>query len=245
MAVILNEGFEAAGYDAAGWTEGVDGGSTVNEDENTVNAGSPPLWGSQCLLIDRIASTNSYTFNVPGATVITFTAVEVKLSAVSLASDGDFNLLFTGLDVTLATALWIVRLRREAGVTLIEVTRSSDGIILWVEPLSLNKLYRFEVKWDTTADTYALWVNGILFGADVLTGGDATTPVGAVLIGDTNVRPGAYTARFDRLVVDNSTHIGPDALGPGGMRSGRPRLLLALDAEDEGRFNEVDVRNWW
>jgi len=214
MARILSEFLEAAvGYDlGVAWTEGVDGGSTVNEDAVSSGAGSPSGWGSQCLLIDHITVTNSYTYNIFGATAIVFLAVELKVSAQSMGG-GDALLLYL-TDATLATGLFAVRLAEDSGVTYIEAVQDADGdtvfTVAWREPLVLDKLYRFEFKWDTTNDRWSIWVNGILFGDGALTGAAATTLAGTILIGSTASNVGAFTARVDSLLIDNSTRIGPD-----------------------------------
>lgn len=247
MAAVLTENLEAlAGYDAGGWTEGVSGGSTVDED-SPAGPGFPNGWGAQCLRIDRLPSTNSYTFNIPGATAITFTRVELMLSALTLASEADTNLVFICTDATLATVLWAVQVQKVGGVDHILVAVATDtgvSTVPWREPLAFNKLYRFEVKYDTTNDLWSVKVNGILFGSGALAGVPATVPVGAVLIGDTASALGTYTARYDKILVDNSTSIDPDAPGPSSIRS-RGIVPREADFEDEGRFNELNVRNWW
>ena len=239
MARILSEFLEAAvGYDlGVAWTEGVDGGSTVNEDAVSSGAGSPSGWGSQCLLIDHITVTNSYTYNAFGATAIVFLAAELKVSAQSVADGGDGLLLYLS-DATFALGMLAVQLEAASGVTYIKASQAADGsgtfTVAWSEPLVLAKLYRFEFKWDTTNDRWSIWVNGILYGDGALTGAAATTPAGLILIGATAAEVAAFTARFDRLSIDNSTRIGLDNFSlidyskfPIEKLAAGPRRLLA------------------
>jgi hypothetical protein len=165
-------------------------------------------------LVNHVSVTNSFTYNVVGATAITFTSVEVKVSAESLA-DGNIPILFLALDATLATRVWDIGLSQAAGVASIEAHIYYDGSThtVWSETLALDKLYRFEIKWDTTNDRWSLWVNGVLYGDGALTGGAATTLMGSLVLGCAG-DVGAYTVRLDRIEVDNSDHIGPDALPP-------------------------------
>lgn len=246
MAAVLTENFETAvGYDTGGWTETAAGGSTVNEDA-AAGSGFPNGWGNQCLQITRVASTDAYTYNIFGATVITFSRVEVRFSAVSIASDGDVVEVALGLDAGVTVAYWAAVARKIGGVDYIEFQLIPDGVaavVLWRQPVALNKLYSFEVKWDTTADVWELWVNGIPSGSGALTGASATTPIGTVLLGGFTASLPSYTAMFDRILVDNSTRIGADNAGPNAIRMGRRPKPHTLN--DEGRFNELNIKTWW
>lgn len=210
MARIFQEFLEAVGYDVAGWTESATLGSTINEDEASSNAGSPVSWGTSCLLIDHVTSSNAFTYNIFGATAVTYTAFDVKLKTNGLA-DGESPLLAAGLDATLAVTCWAAGLVRTAGVTSLRVYVVADGATATdvLLPIAVNDLNRVEVKWDTTADLWAIWVNGIKRAEGALTGAAATTLLGTVLLGDAG-NAGAYAAWYDRIEIDNSTHIGPD-----------------------------------
>jgi hypothetical protein len=211
IARVMVETFEGAGYVAAGWGETVGGGSTVNEDEPSANAGNPPGWGAQCLLVDRVSNMDAFTLNNIGAQVIAFVRVELALSAFTL-SDGDAPNLFLAIDSTAATLPILCTLSQTAGVASINVYVNTAGgfVLIWSEPVILNKVYRFEWKMDTTNDLYAVWVQGVPVGSGVLTGTGATNPIGFIDVGCSAGSTGAFTCRYDNIEVDNSDHIGPD-----------------------------------
>lgn len=249
MALILTENFEAAGYDAAGWTESVGVGSTVNEDAATTLPNSPPGWGSQCLQIIKAASVDAYSFNALASPVISYSAFEVVITAVSPTLG---NNLVLGLDAGGTLVLWGLFFSPDGGVQTLQFVvvpgalggAGGPSLIPWSAKLNLGQVYHFEVKWDTTNDQWGLWVDGVFIDGGSLTGTAATTPLTLYLFGDLASDPGTFTAYFDLVRVDNANFIGPLIEKNRRVSTRRIRDSM-MDSEDEGHFNELDVKNWW
>jgi hypothetical protein len=158
MARVLNEKFEAAGYDEAGWTESVGAGSTVDEDIASSDAGSPSQWGSQCLKIIRAASTDAYTYK-DVSFVDTWTRIEVVVAAEGLGNSTQLQIAWA-YDATDVKNLYILKLAQSAGGVLWFLLNTYldgstiTGYYATGISVSLNQRYRIEVKWDVTNNAF-------------------------------------------------------------------------------------------
>jgi len=212
MARILEEFFEATGYDETGWTESVPGSCVVDEDDDSANAGSPPLWGSQCLkfVLDG-AGANCYSYNNSfGDGALRYYALEFKISSTGFTGDGQQAGVGAVYNAALSASKFLFQLIRSGGLNYLQLWVNDAGTgfsAKYAIQFSLNTLYRIEAKWDGTGNTWELWVNNDAAGSGSLTGASAGTSSGSFILGDILTANEAHTFRVDRVEVDDANRI--------------------------------------
>jgi hypothetical protein len=224
MARILEEFFEATGYDEAGWSETVPGSCVVDEDEASSAAGSPALWGSQCLEVTLDGGGSAcYTLNAFGDGAVRYTAADIKISSLSFDTNEQQASLAFLYNAAGDQPCALIQLFRNGSTNEIRwfIYHTGSANLIYSETLVIDKLYRWEVKWDETADTWELWVNNVSRGSGTLTGAAATTQVGIIGFGDLLASVRAYTARYDRVEVDNAERIGDGIRFVGGATASK------------------------
>ena len=206
MAFLVDETFEGTGYEES-WTETVGAGATVDEDDDSANAGNPPGWGSQCLkIIKPAAAEHAYTTRTwtPGA--LQFFRLEFVIASHGLAADDELAIISAGLSAVGVNFLVVIERLSGANYLTMYLDTNDDGnidLIAWRDVLQTGVRYRFELKWDTTNDLWEFWAQGTWKAAGTLTA--AAGAILQLLLGDTADRTIGYTCRHDRIAVDDAT----------------------------------------
>jgi len=121
-------------------------------------------------------------------------------------------------------------------------TTTDEASVALANTLDSNRVVGFAQNFDDNApDTpptitgVTAFINDASLGVHTYDVGDTTSVAGTVTISNSATRRYTSTAAISLKASPNlvmSTHF-------------QLKRLLALEANDEGRFNEVDVRNWW
>ncbi|MHC4065976.1 MAG: LamG-like jellyroll fold domain-containing protein [Planctomycetota bacterium] len=218
------------------WAEA--GTGTLDPDADPADVSSPSGWGTNCLKVNCPAASD-------GARVIeaklgslqsnpvTFSSIEFVVTAetfvdtdneifFNLATYGDQGLIRLGVDHTSGEFRGWFAVRHDW---------------TWNDyyfDLTLGQVYRFEVKWDSAADTWEVWLDGVSQGSGSLTSTAATSNVARVLLGIgaainpitlymDNLRIGTARAGIggNATVSGNLRIVGyPDYRGNGGIATG-------------------------
>lgn len=205
---IINEKFEAAGYDVLTTDETVSAGCTLNEDYATSSLSPAPTgwgWGNQCLqaIIDT-ASDNAYDEHaLASAPLVSYWRVEFMCTAQSVATWETCSLL------TVFNAAWgqifSVGLHNDGGTVKIRFYRTYDSVTSLYAAFAVNTYYRVEIQWDLTGNTWAWRLNGVAQSDGTLTVADAAGSPKILYIGATNQ---IVTVYIDNLGIDATTWIG-------------------------------------
>lgn len=204
MAATTDERFETAttGYEEV-WTPVTTGGSTLAP--ATPVANTPAIWDKQACLYNVVAATTCYLARTLTAAPITFTCWEGDLVSEAI-SDGGF--VYTALAVNGAQILWYSLYQQIAGQVYHSVVVRTDGtndVVVSQVPMSTGLPFRTEVKWDSTADSYQVWHNGISQASGALTGAAATTQFLTLAMGNwTAVGTSAAVYALDVIRTDNA-----------------------------------------
>jgi hypothetical protein len=218
MTIILNEKYEnTTDYDDVGWTEVVSGTNTYDPNADTVEVSSPDYWGQECLKIDvSDAASNCYGFNIFITRPITYTRIEIIVTAESYVDD-EFSTIAFAQDTVSGKNAWILYLRQTLalGLHLMFNPRWDNGDHVKFSngsQISLNTKYIVEVKWDVTGADWEWKINGVVLdtGNDEITGAAAQT-VNLLLIGTVAGGAANYTACFGNIMVDDTQY--PDKRG--------------------------------
>lgn len=223
MARIFDEKFETSPGRDESWSETAGTGSTIDDDANPSDVSSPSGWGSECC---KFVSTgnDSYIHTDLGQEADTWSRVEFVLTAESL---GAFNIVQHFIAWSDG---WIAAYKvevRENGSNELELrlecshTGSATDYYYLSNPISLNTLYRVEVKWDATNNVWAWRVNGVdqpndqdgtapITSEGTLTNTHATD-IGQVRCGLENPAA-AMTVYFDLIAFDDADWVGEESV---------------------------------
>lgn len=229
MARIWDEKLEGTGYEET-WSLGetVGAGSTLDEDA-APPAGVPASWGAQSLQAVIAAGEQCYVAHSFADGDPKYLRVEFMVTQEGLTADGQvFYLLYclhalTNVVVTVAAG-------QVAGVLtlILQDDRDGDGAMVtaYSEALSLNTVYRLEVRWDLANTTVAWRLNGSEVASGTLSGAATGWHLNDMAVGTPASSTGAQsTAYFDLIAVDNADWVGSalirtpvrtDGLGHGG-----------------------------
>ena len=214
MTLYCDERFErVTGYDHDGeWNESVGGaGSTVDEDADPADVSSPPGWGTQCLKIIKVANENAFTYRANGANPITYTRFEIVITAEDLGNNNIALLLYL-LRNTLALGCVAIRLYQTGNNLYFSMWVNHDGTggeSFTSAIISLDTLYRFDIKWDATNDLWEILLNGASEASGALTGSHSPD-AGVILCGYDTSEAYNYTAYYDRVKQQNNHWAGDD-----------------------------------
>jgi hypothetical protein len=168
----LNEKFEAAGYDTAGWSEN----GTPDEDASVVAAGSPSGWGSSCLKVDAAANTDWNCFRVTSSNLaISYSRLEFVITAHSLTNEGDKLRMSQVRDAAFGAAYGVFVVLNSGSLRL-HLWSYHDGNVndyTGFPTVAIGTRYNVEVKWDATNDAWAWKIDGVTQPNNV----DASSPV--------------------------------------------------------------------
>lgn len=213
MARLFYEGFEGTGFElGALWSKFASGASSVDEDASTASAGSPPLWGSQCLEIVHASGAPSFAqLDRPASIPHRSVAFECVVTAASFADGTEASILQSQPGVG-TSSLWRIRLLAGGGVTSIAIQIRPDGnagnvfTTVWDEPLVLDKLYRFSVLWNENVRFWQAYVSGRLVAQGDITADAIGVALTDLLLGTTTPAV-TFTVYIDRLEADDSEAI--------------------------------------
>lgn len=214
MSRIWDEKLEAdPGYDES-WSIGelIGSGPIMDEDATPPGAAST-AWGSQSLQIVYVAGENSILFHdFSAAEPILYSGYEFIVTAESLAN-GEANFMWAQQTVGGAATL-IVGALIQNGLGQLQFRTSiyHDGSANDFDvDISLNALYRVEYEWDSTADTWEWWLDGVSQNSGTLTGSAATAEPRRIYMGAVGATvTAAATVYFDQIAFDDGAQIGAD-----------------------------------
>ena len=223
MTRFFDEKFEGVGYEEAGASETVGAGCTIDEDADSADAGNPSGWGSQCLKMITLAGVQNqvewYNF---GPKTISFFRFEIVIIAESLTNGGSNRIFEIKSDAW--QTVFRGRIKQNAsGHLVFGLVPKHDGSYNYYYGfpiLSLNTLYRIEVKWDATNDHWAWEIDGVNQPNDqdtsspVTTEGNLTlthpTDCSNLLIGNANSQDADSTVYYDLIAIDDADWVGAE-----------------------------------
>lgn len=226
MAATLDERFETAttGYEEVWVTPAPTGGSTVAP--ATINANAPALWEKQSCVFTVGSGTSCYIIKSLVAAPITFTSFESALISDNMA---DNQFCYTALAINVAQPLWFSYYTQIAGALFHVIFVYLDGVTptaVCNTPVTPFVFHRYEVKWDSTADVYQVWVDGVSQAQGSLSGAAATTSFLSLAAGcwsATGVNAATYA--MDLIRTDNAAR-PIDGVGGGALHQQYYRNLV-------------------
>ena len=226
MALIFDEQFETdPGYDET-WTGGEteDTGCSLDPDQATSVAGSPPAWDSLCLYADVDGSQGDHAY-VAGDLVDlsdeadTWLKIEFVCLANGLDTAGNIGRLLVVKD-SAALLAYRVLLANDGGTFKIGLATKLNGVDVttyYSDAISVNRIYRVEVKWETTKDLFEWRVNGVQQDAAALTGNHALGIDSITSLGLIAVSAGKdLTVAIDNVQIDDAGWVIAHSLIIGG-----------------------------
>lgn len=217
---LFDEGFEATGYDNAGWSETVGSGSTVDEDSTAV--ARPADGGNQCLLLQKVSPNyNSRTdYDLATERATTYTRLAVRYDAEGL-SDGNEIRIATAYDnngIADANRVWELRLFQSSNQLKYRVYVFNAGSLTQQNQDSLGRAAstwsKHEIKYNYADNTFEWRVDGGSLSTVSLSG-TRKTGVRYITLGDATTSL-TYTVYADRLAVDSTKYLNDTVTLPSG-----------------------------
>lgn len=174
MSIIFDEGWEGAGYEES-WTTSVGAGCTIDGDADPADVGSPDGWEDQCCKIIDAGGVQNYFYSQYGDDDVRYTSFEIVITDLSnLIAQGDEAQILWARDNALSNICWGIEIVQGISEPHFNVSIHYDGnphgVISEIVPVEGEK-YRFDVKWDSTNDLYAIRINGEVVWSGQLTSG--------------------------------------------------------------------------
>ncbi|MBW2172903.1 MAG: hypothetical protein JRF69_13245 [Deltaproteobacteria bacterium] len=198
---ILGESFEGPGYEET-WVETVGSRCTLDEDHTPIPGTAPPGAGSECLR--AVSDSHGYQAfakrdcGTPQS--ITFTTFYFLVEAKGLLYDQRKSIGYMLDDA--GNGVWGFGLYQDSSQLKFNVYLYNNGT--WVQgfyDISLNTWYKVDVKYDTISDTWALLINGTLWGNGSLIGTHRTN-IQSWAFGLTDAsQTTTATVYFDKITV--------------------------------------------
>ena len=212
------ENAEPSGYRET-WSVGetVTGG-TVNEDATPGVTG----WGQECIEFGVTTGPAFVRDTIAAATTPFYLACELQISAESFANNQFCRLISLLHDAT--NTILLVYAAQIAGALELRADvyhNGSPNTVVLLTPFSLSTRYRFEFKWDVTADTWQVWLDDTSKGSGSITSTPATAPweVTDIVVGAIATDNTACTFQVGRFVWSRDRRVGEAPLrlsGAGG-----------------------------
>jgi hypothetical protein len=223
---LLNETFDAAGYDLGGWSENICTTGTVDEDATTAPA---PLVGTQSLKIITASASCGLTTNTFTSGTERWAYFQVLLDT-STNNNKIFSFWTSG-----GAELCVVRVVTANTVTADHGT-ASNGSTATTDTVVDDTVYHIWVHFDADDCTVQFNTTATPPGCPstkcAVDGGGAGGTTNTVVVGGTN-SDGVVTWYFDKILVDDAD-IG-DLTGGGATRPPANMLRLGVGLHPEAR----------
>ena len=214
MARLVDESFEAAGYEEA-WTETVGVGNTVDEDA-AIPGSAPTGSGSQCLnCILAGTNTNAYTLRDVGSSqAITYVRAYIYIDSWATSVAGsEYLVIVKGAVNNLYVSMYYSAVDQYTWI--LGHYDNGDANIYYKNVIQLDTWYRLEAKYDGTNSLYEFKINGVTIDSGAL--GTPRTDSRYFYIGCNGTRTIAADVKFDLCAWDNANWIGEEATGGGTL----------------------------
>ena len=226
MTRQFNEKFEATGYDESGSSESTSSNGTIDENNDTADAGSPSFWGDQCL---KVTCTSGDTGDLArtswgslGETDV-FVRIEVVVDSEDLV-DGEDIEIFKLWDGS-GNLLMGISLQHTSGVIKWQFRVNEDGTLSFMDAgdtVSLDTPYRIEMKYKPSDDTWEWKVDDTSKANGSLTSSHPTV-ANTLWIGIVEGAPDANAVIYmDLIAIDDSEYPGEETAGGGGGGAAPP-----------------------
>ena len=160
MTILINEGFEGAGYEES-WAESVDAGCTLDEDSAIPGVPSMEL-GDQCLKSIVIDATNgdSFAYQTKPAQNKIYSRQHIYIGVNGLS---DTQSVFIGgaFSAGFASIVFSTYIANVSGILNLGITYYSNGANQYPVkiPVDLNTWYEVEIYYDTTTNEWKWWLD--------------------------------------------------------------------------------------